>query len=165
MVHAGGAPRTVCPPPEDMIALGKEMVQWIKDHPQTLHLSQWYSFEKFITDKTWDTMRKKEEFIHYYEVALKMIGMNYLDKDSKVRDGISQRWQRVYFKDLKRQEDEDAQEELLRQKELSSAVEADVVKQTEAMNSQMAELRALHEKALPKAIVVNDNHSVKSEPA
>ena len=105
-----GRPRTVTPPPEEMIALGEEMLNWVKIN-KPLHLSYWYSIEKFFTDRVWDQMQVTPEFAPYYEKALKLVGQQYLDKTSKVREGISQRWQRVYFKDLRKQEDQDAKDE------------------------------------------------------
>jgi hypothetical protein len=102
-----GRPRTVTPQPEEMIKLGEEMLEWIRIN-KPLHLSEWYSGEMFITSKVWDTMQVAPEFFPYYEKALRMIGKQYLDKTSKVRDSISHRWLRVYFKDLKREEDETA---------------------------------------------------------
>ncbi len=108
-----GRPRTVTPPPEEMIKLGEEMIEWVKKN-KPLHLSQWYSIEKFITDKTWECMQVAPEFFPYYERALKLVGQQYLDKRSNVREGISQRWQRVYFKDLRKSEDIDAEEEAAR---------------------------------------------------
>ncbi len=102
---AGGRPRTVSLEPEEMIDLGQQMCDWVaKNKP--MHLSQWYSFEMDITDKDWNSMRQCPEFLHYYTKALKMVGMQYLDKDSKVDVRIKDRWQRVYFKDLKQEEDE-----------------------------------------------------------
>ncbi len=136
-----GAPRTVCPSPEEMVELGKQMIQWIKDHPEALHVSAWYSCEMFITRKTWDTMIDKEEFIPYYELALSLISQKYLDKDSNVREGVSQRWQRSYFRDLKKNEDQDKDDDVIRQKSAAEAVPEDVKRQTEAMNQQMAKLR------------------------
>ncbi len=101
-----GRPRTSTPPPEEMIKLGEEMLAWVKKN-KPLHLSHWYSIEKFITDKVWENMQVAPEFSPYYEQALKIVGQQYLDKTSKVRDSISQRWQRVYFKDLRKSEDSD----------------------------------------------------------
>jgi len=102
-----GRPRTVSLPYDEMIELGKEMIKWLKDHPETLHLCEWYSIHKEFTDKQWDAMQQMPEFLPYYERAIKIVGLKYINKDSKVRDGISHRWQRIYFKDLKKQEDED----------------------------------------------------------
>lgn len=109
-----GRPRTVSPPPEEMEALGIEMVLWIQNNPGALHVSEWYSLQKYFTDSAWETMVKRPEFVGYYEQAKRLIGKKYLDKTSNVREGISQRWQRVYFKDLKLAENEDADEDAKR---------------------------------------------------
>ncbi len=112
---AGGRPRTVSLSPTEMINLGIEMVEWIKKHPDTLHLSEWYTIEKGYIYSEWETFIKKKEFVGYYEQALRLVGKKYLDKTSNVREGISQRWQRVYFKDIRKQEDEDKQKDLDRE--------------------------------------------------
>lgn len=101
--------RTVSFDEDEMIALGKEMVQYVtENHKTILHLSEWYTILKGFTYNQWKTFIQKKEFLPYYEQALKIVGLKYLDKNSNVRDGISQRWQRVYFGDLKESEDEDA---------------------------------------------------------
>lgn len=110
-----GRPRTVTPPPEEMVELGQQMVDFVSDKKNNvLHLSEWWSTEMFFVEKVWDAMCRVPEFLPYYERALRVIGKKYIDKDSKVRDGISQRWQRVYFKDLKREEDADADADVAR---------------------------------------------------
>lgn len=101
-----GRPRTVIPDIEEMEKLGEEMINWVIEN-EPLHLSQWWSGEKFITRSVWDSMCQAKEFIPYYERAILLIGKAYLDKDSPVRDNISSRWQRVYFRDLRQVEDED----------------------------------------------------------
>ena len=118
---SAGRPRTVSLPPEEMIKLGEEMIKWVKEHPEILHLSEWYSIEKMYLESQWDTMCRCPEFFPYYEQALKIVGRKYLDKTSNVRDGISQRWQRVYFKDLKRQEDADADADVIRKKSVEDS--------------------------------------------
>ena len=102
---AGGRPRTSSLSPEEMITLGEEMVSWVKEHKPT-HLTKWWKIEKDITDPEWDTMRKAPEFFHYYAKALLLVGYNYLDKDTEVDGKIKDRWQRVYFKDLREEENE-----------------------------------------------------------
>ena len=110
-----GAPRTVSPSTKDMIALGKEMVAWVKTNKKTiLHLSEWYTIEKGYTYNQWKAFIQIQEFLPYYEQALKIVGLKYVDKNSNVRDKISDRWQRVYFADLKEQEDRDADDTELR---------------------------------------------------
>jgi hypothetical protein len=105
--NKGGRDRTVSFSEEEMIILGEEMVEWVKLH-KPIHLSMWYTQHKDFTDKQWDTFRKCPEFFHYYTKALKLIGYSYLDKDSQVDVRLKDRWQRVYFKDLKESENEDA---------------------------------------------------------
>jgi len=103
-----GRPRTVCPPKEELELLGVEMVEWFKNNPDALHISEWYCLEKFFLDSVWENMIIKPEFSGYYEKAKRMVGKKYLDKTSNVREGVSQRWQHVYFKDLKKEEREQA---------------------------------------------------------
>lgn len=99
-----GAPRTVSLPPEEMIQLGKEMVNWVKEN-KPLHLSHWYLLEKNILHSTFrDCYRKCKEFYPYYEQAMAIIGERYLSCDG-IDKGIANRWQRVYFKDLRDEED------------------------------------------------------------
>ncbi len=105
-----GAPRTESGSPEEMIELGKEMVDWVKKH-SPLHLSQWYSIEKEFTQKQWDTISRCQDFFPYYERAMRIIGIKYLDKGSNVRDNISNRWQAIYFGDLRKHEKEVKEEE------------------------------------------------------
>lgn len=100
-----GRPRETCPPKDELIQYGKDMIEWVKKN-KPLHLSEWYTIEMFFTYDEWKAMIKKDEFRPYYEHALKLVGLQYLDKESRIRDSISQRWQRVYFKDLREEEDE-----------------------------------------------------------
>lgn len=108
-------PRSVSFSIDKMIELGEEMIAYVKKNKKTiLHLCEWYTIEKGFTYKEWKTFIQRDEFVPYYEQALKIVGLKYVDKNSNVRDGISQRWQRVYFGDLKEQEDEDADANELR---------------------------------------------------
>lgn len=110
-----GRPRTISFNEDEMIALGQDMVAYVKKNKKTiLHLCEWYTIEKGFTYNEWKTFIQKPEFLPYYEQALKVVGLKYVDKGSNVRDGISQRWQRVYFGDLKESEDNDAEAEAAR---------------------------------------------------
>ena len=112
---SAGRPRTTSFTKSEMIALGEEMVAFVKKNKKTiLHLSEWYTIEKGFIYREWKTFIQKEEFLPYYEQALKIIGLKYVDKSSNVRDGISNRWQRVYFDDLREKEDIDADANELR---------------------------------------------------
>jgi hypothetical protein len=112
---AGGRPREFSYPPEKMIELGEEMIAYVKKNKATiLHLCEWYTIEKGYTYNEWKTFIQKPEFLPYYEQALKIVGLKYVDKTSNVRDSISQRWQRIYFGDLREGEDKDADDNELR---------------------------------------------------
>lgn len=109
-----GTPRTVSLPKKDMIKLGEEMIQFISDPGNNVfHVSEWYSIQKGYLYSEWETMIKRPEFVRYYEQSLKIIGKKYLD--GTVNPTIASRWQRSYFKDLKKEEDKDAQERLDRE--------------------------------------------------
>ena len=58
-----GAPRTVSFPPDEMIKLGEEMVKWVNEHPEILHLSEWYTIHKMFTYKQWKTFIQCNEFL------------------------------------------------------------------------------------------------------
>ena len=85
----------------------------------------------------------RAEFVPYYERAIKMVGMKYLDKTSNVREGISQRWQRVYFKDLRKSEDQDLDAAAARSKEVA-AVQAVSPEFNEKVDSLIGALNNAH---------------------
>lgn len=141
-----GRLRTVSFSDEKMIELGKEMVEYVKKNKQTiLHLCEWYTIEKGFTYNEWKTFIVKEVFFPYYEQALKIVGLKYVDKSSNVREGISQRWQRVYFGDLKEQEDKDAYDNELRKasalKSEARAVEQEKIKVLEEVQRNKRKLK------------------------
>lgn len=132
-------PRTTSLEPDEMIALGEEMLDWVKKN-NPIHLSMWYSIEKMFTEKQWDAMQQMPEFLPYYEKALKIVGYNYITKGSDVEPAIKQRWQRVYFKDLKREEDESLANEIkLKAQEASQATE----EQNKKMDAFLSQLKSL----------------------
>lgn len=120
MTKPVGRPRTTSLPPNEMIALGEEMLTWVKIN-KPLHLNEWYSIEKSFLYEEWKCFIRMEEFRPYYERALNLVGRQYLDKESRIRDGISQRWQRIYFRDLREQEDEDADADAQRKQKIQAA--------------------------------------------
>lgn len=141
-----GRLRTVSFSDEKMIELGEEMIDYVKKNKKTiLHLCEWYTIEKGFTYNEWKTFIQKEVFLPYYEQALKIVGMKYVDKNSNVRDGISQRWQRVYFGDLKEQEDRDATDTELRKaaalKGEARAIEQEKIKVLEEVQRNKRKLK------------------------
>lgn len=99
--HPGGRPRTVSPPPDECIRLGKEMVEWVDKHKPS-HLSEWFSIEKMITWKQWDAMCQREEFVPYYEIALNMVARNI--REGIIDKSLGQRFLNLYHRDLKKDE-------------------------------------------------------------
>ena len=103
-----GRPRTVSPPDDELEALGQQMVDFVSDEKNNvLHLTEWWSTEMFFVENVWEAMIRIPKFLPYYEQALRIIGKKYVDKESRVRDSVSHRWLRHYFKDVKKAEDEE----------------------------------------------------------
>lgn len=141
-----GRPRTVSFSEEEMTALGEEMLEWVrKNNP--IHLSMWYSIEKMFTEKQWDTFQQRAEFVPYYEMALKLVGYNYLTKGSDVEPAIKQRWQRVYFKDLRREENESLEYEAKLKAQETQQVSEQHEAQHKALLQQLDNLQSSLNKA------------------
>jgi len=102
---ARSKPRTVSFPPDKMIALGKEMVVFVKDSKnKVLSLSDFYTIEKGFTYNQWKTFLQCQEFLPYYEQALRIVGRKYID--GTINNSIAQRFLRIYFPDIKESEDQ-----------------------------------------------------------
>jgi len=130
-----GRRRTVSFSEEEMIELGKEMVEWVKlNNP--LHLSEWYTIEKMFLYHEWKTFKDRPEFMPYYEVALKLVGKHYINSNSDIHPSIAQRWQRVYFKDLKESEDE----EVAYKADITEATKAKYAQKDEPLDKEKANL-------------------------
>ena len=134
-----GRPRTISFSPKEMEALGKEMLEWITIN-QPIHLSQWYTIHKHFTYNEWKSFLQLKEFLPYYEVALKMVGMKYLD--GTVDKSISQRFLRVYFKDLKEEENETLEFQSKLKSQEVTALTDEMVARHEAMMDQISSLQS-----------------------
>lgn len=139
-----GAPRTVSFSVDEMIELGEEMVEWVTIN-NPLHLSEWYTIEKMFTYKQWKTFIQRDEFVPYYERSLKIVGRNYLSKTSDVEPSIKQRWQRVYFADIKEQENEDKEFEANLDKQVQESVQSQVLEAYDAHRKQLQSIRELYD--------------------
>lgn len=113
----GGAPRTVIPPKEELIELGIEMIQWLKNNPDAVHYTEWYSIEKGILKKHWDDMCLKPEFWAYYEQARNILASRHMK--GAVNEGIAHRYLGMYHGDLRKFEREKTEEKLADEKELA----------------------------------------------
>lgn len=94
---------------EDVIALGEDLISWIrkkyneKDMP--VHLTEWYSLEKDILYPDWDNIRKRKEFLKYYESALDLMVL-CTQKNQNLETAYGSRFLGVYSKDLRKHERE-----------------------------------------------------------
>lgn len=130
--HAGGRPRTVSPPPEECIELGKEMVEWVIRNKPT-HLSEWFSIEKMIAWKTWNAMCELPEFLPYYERALSLVAQNC--RNGTLNPSLAQRFLSLYHRDLKKEErDEKAYEAELKRQQTNDNHSGDVGKLADAID-------------------------------
>lgn len=141
-------PRVFLPDPKDCIKLGEEMVQFFKTHPDALHMSAFYSLEKKIVYKDWETLKKREEFVIYYEMALALIGIKYLDKTSNIRNGVAERWLRLYFKELRHEEDETARYLSDLRKQEAIVISDDLKKEFNSVMNHMSRLQSNFKKDL-----------------
>jgi hypothetical protein len=148
----GGRPRTVSPEPLELIKLGEEMVAWVRAN-NPIHLKCWYSLEKRFTYKQWETMTQREEFVPYYEEALNLVSINYVN--GTINPSIAQRFLRMYFKDLKLIENQDLDEASQRK-----AKEAQVVTSTED-NRRVDQLISVLDQARAKASKLSEQLPAK----
>lgn len=132
-------PRSVSPEPEELEKLGVEMVEWVKQNKPT-HLSEWFSIEKGILWKQWDTMCQREEFIPHYEIALSIVAKNA--RDGTLDKSIAQRFLSLYHRDLKREEREEKEFEAKLKTDELSKVEAQHTAKADAILNQLSELQS-----------------------
>ncbi len=101
-----GAPRTVTPEKDELIELGKDLLEWANDRDQELryHLNQWYTLKHGFTKKQYDQMCEKPEFQEYHKKARVAIASRYVD--SSIHPSIAQRFLRLYFPDLVKSEND-----------------------------------------------------------
>jgi hypothetical protein len=152
-----GCHRSVSPEPEEMIKLGEEMIKWVKEN-DPYHLSQWYCGIKGIIFSTWETMRKRPEFIIYYENAMRLIGNKYIRKDSEIEPSLKHRFLRLYFKDLRKQEDNDLDAAAERsQKIAQSSWTPEMLEKHDAFIAQMSSLSS--NRNIDESMINNDKKS------
>lgn len=131
-----GRPRITSLPPEEMIELGKEMIEFVSDRKnKVLHISEWYCINKGFLEAEFKKFIEKEEFRPYYEKAMRMISKRYLD--GTINPSIAQRWQRLYFSDLRDQENSDLDRAAERSKEIAATVTEETVNAFEALANQI----------------------------
>ena len=111
--NKGGRPRLTEWPKDKTIALGEELLKWLRnpENDCIFHLSQFYNERKGIPRSQWRTLRKRVEFIPYYEMALEMVGCKIL-RNKDLPTAYGSRFLSVYFQDLRDHEREVKREEI-----------------------------------------------------
>ena len=100
-----GTPRTVSPPKEECIKLGKELAAWAHEEDKKkphLTFAQWYSLEKHILRKHWKTLIQREEFMPYYEEAQAALAVRCMN--GGMEKSFGHRYIRLYDQELKNDE-------------------------------------------------------------
>jgi hypothetical protein len=98
------SPRDVAPEDDELIELGKEMVEWVAQN-KPLHLNWWYTLQKFITYEEFKMWTLKPVFLPYLQIAKSIISEHYLDKNSNLDNHMRKFLGRHYFPDGKEEED------------------------------------------------------------
>lgn len=110
-----GRPRTVSLEPEEMKKLGEEMLKWIVEN-DAIHIKL-FPLHKGISRKDFNAMRMIPEFLHYYETALDIVSVKYID--GTINNSIAQRFLRHYFGELRQDDTKQKKEDLAFQKEIA----------------------------------------------
>lgn len=114
--YGGGRPRTIIPEKEELIELGKQLVEWAsqktkKGDPIRVRFCDWYTAQGFIR-KQWEAFRDLPEFSWYYEQARSLMATRYVD--GTVNQSIAHRYLRMYDPELRDEENKDADDHELR---------------------------------------------------
>ncbi len=104
-----GRPRTSIPEKEELIELGKDLVEWAslqtkKGEPLRVRFCDWYTDRGFIR-KQWENFRDLKEFEWYYEKARSLMATRYVD--GTVNQSIAHRYLRMYDPELRDDENID----------------------------------------------------------
>lgn len=108
--YGGGRPRTAIPEKDELIELGKELIQWAskqtkKGDPIRVRFCDWYTEQGFVR-KQWEHMTEKPEFQWYHERARTLLGIRYID--GTVNQSIAHRYLRMYDPELRDDENIDS---------------------------------------------------------
>jgi hypothetical protein len=104
-----GRNRTTTPEDEELELLGKELVEWATEKTKEFryHVKQFYSIKKCLSKTHWDMMIQKPIFRDYYDRALAALSQKYVD--GTINPTIANRFLRLYFPELRAEENETKQ--------------------------------------------------------
>ena len=106
-----GRPRSAVPEHDELIELGKDLVEWASDDsPEAkkelrCRYCEWYCIKHGFTSHQWEKMLEKPEFRGYYEQAQGFLGKKYID--GSINPSIAHRYLRIYDPSVKREENEE----------------------------------------------------------
>jgi len=128
-----GRPRSVTPDKDDLIAFGEDLVKWATEETEQLRcrFPQWYSLLHGISEADFDLMKRKKEFVPYYEQAKVALAERFID--GSVKEGIAHRFLRIYCPEVRQQEDEDARFNESVKRESKESVDEEEIRRLEDM--------------------------------
>jgi hypothetical protein len=110
-----GRPRTSVPEKNELIELGKDLLQWASEKKKgelRCRWCEWYSRKHFFIRAQWKHMIEKPEFRPYYESAQGYLADRWID--GTINQSIAHRYLRLYDPDLRENEDIDSDNEAAR---------------------------------------------------
>ena len=139
-------PRTSVPEKEELIELGKDLLEWASEKKKgelRCRWCEWYAKKHFFIRSQWKKMIDKEEFRPYYETAQAYLAEKWID--GTINQSIAHRYLAIYDPELKEHEislaNEDAERKAKALKGEARAVE-------EEKQQVLAEVQ--REKRIPK---------------
>lgn len=106
-----GRPRTKSLQSKELLEFGEKLLIWAtektgKDDELRFRFPQFYCLLHGYTEDHWDKMKRIEEFRPYYEKARVALSRRYID--GSIKDSIAHRFLRIYFPEIRKEEDETA---------------------------------------------------------
>lgn len=111
----GGRPRTSVPEKEELIELGEDLLKWASEYDENelrCRWCEWYAKKHFFIRAQWKHMIEKPEFRPYYEIAQAYLAERWID--GTIKEGIAQRYLRIYDPELRESEDIDSNDKEIR---------------------------------------------------
>jgi hypothetical protein len=103
-----GRPRTSIPDKEELIELGKDLLEWASEKKKgelRARWCEWFAKKHFFLRAQWKHMIEKQEFRPYYEAAQAYLAEKWID--GTINQSIAHRYLRLYDPELRESEDND----------------------------------------------------------
>ena len=118
-----GRPRTSIPEKQELIELGKDLLEWASTKVKgelRCRWCEWYAKKHFFIRAQWKHMIEKPEFRPYYEAAQPYLADRFID--GTINASIAHRYLRMYDPELRADEDQTADAEAARKAHQRSRV-------------------------------------------